>query len=258
MPKSQEGLWICAYDLHYPKMHKPTWNALLDFISKNKIAGFIFGGDQFDNEEISHHTDGQWLYRQVRSYKSNQEGFERDILSPLAEVLTKTAKRIWIIGNHDRFCYDFIERNPQLQGVIEREEALQIAQRGWEIVPLGHAYRLGKLNVIHGEVLTGFGNQGPAYPSRKAVELYAGNVLAGHTHSPQQYTKISPVVVSNKWQGTIAPILGATNPTYLRNRPTAWLCGFVIVEVRTDGNFNLYSVIVNNGTFSFGGIIYGG
>ena len=69
---------------------------------------------------------------------------------------------------------------------------------GWEVIPLGHAKRLGQLNVIHGEILTGIGNQGGTFPSRKAVELYGGNILAGHTHSPQSNTKISSVEQKKK------------------------------------------------------------
>jgi hypothetical protein len=37
---------------------------------------------------------------------------------------------------------------------------------------------------------------------------------------------------------------GATHPDYLRNRPTAWLNGFSIVELYTaNGFFNLYPVV---------------
>jgi hypothetical protein len=110
----------------------------------------------------------------------------------------------------------------------------------------------------HGEILTGIGSQGGAFRSKKAVELYAGNVLAGHTHAPQSYTKISPVEQRKKHGGWINAILGATNPDYLRNRPTAWLNGFTVVELYTANGFfsNLYSVVVLNGRFSYGGKIY--
>jgi hypothetical protein len=134
---------------------------------------------------------------------------------------------------------------------------LHLEERCWEIIPLGHAKRLGQLNVIHGEILTGIGNQGGAFPSRKAVELYGSNVLAGHTHLPQSHTRVSPVEQKKKHCGWINPILGATNPDYLRNRPTAWLNGFSIIELYTaNGFFNLYPIIVLNGRFAFGGKIY--
>lgn len=250
--------YVVLHDIHYPEYDKPTFDAAMDFIAHNKIAGLILGGDQFNNEEISHHTKGKPFYRERASYKRNTDGFERDILSALENRLAKTAERVWIIGNHDRFEHDLIEEQPELEGIIERVDSLRLGERGWKVVPLGHSYKLGELNVIHGEILTGIGNQAGAFPSKKAIEIYAGNVLAGHTHAPQSFSKISPVEVKKKYMAWIAPIVGATNPSYLRNRPTAWLNGFTIVEMRDKGLFNLYPIVVIDGEFSFGGKIYGG
>ena len=248
--------YVVAHDLHYPKTNWQTWNAMLDFIVNNNIAGFVFGGDQFDNEEISHHTKGKPIFRERGAYDRNTNGFRVKILDVLDNALDGKEK-VWIIGNHDRFEQDLVEEQPELEGSIERPKLLDIEKRNWKIVPLGHAYKLGKLNVVHGEILTGFGNQGPAYPARKAVDLYGANVLAGHTHAPQSFTKISPVENTQKHMGWIAPCLCDTNPTYLRNRPTAWLNGFTIVELGLGNNFNVYPIIVVNGTFNYGGKIYG-
>jgi hypothetical protein len=190
------------------------------------------------------------------SYKRNLDRFDNDILGPLESIIGN-GEKVWIIGNHDDWERQLIEENPELEGWMERPDALHLEQRGWQIIPLGHAKRLGQLNVIHGEILSGIGNQGGAFLSRKAVELYSGNVLAGHTHSPQSYTKISPVERKKKHIGWINGILGATNPDYLRNRPTAWLNGFTIVELYpTGGFFNLYPVVVMNGRFAYAGKIY--
>jgi hypothetical protein len=248
--------WVVAHDLHYPEYSEPTWDAMMEFINDVKPAGFIFGGDQFNNEEISHHTKGKPLYRERASYKRNTTGFAQDILSPLDKSLGKSQK-VWIIGNHDRFEHDLIEEQPELEGMIERVEALDLEAKGWKVVPLGHSYKLGELNVIHGEILTGVGNQAGAFPAKKAVEIYGSNVLAGHTHAPQSIAKISPVEHKKKYMGWIAPILGECNPSYLRNRPTAWITGFTVVEVRDKGMFNLYPIIVIDGKFSYGGKEYG-
>lgn len=250
-------LYLALFDLHYPKVHRPTLNAVLAFLADNKVDGFIFGGDQLDFEEISHHTKGKPLLRPPASYAKNVSGFDREVLTPIEKHLPKDTKRVYIFGNHERFETDLIEEQPELKGLVDHAEILKLEKRGWELIPLGHCFKLGKLNIVHGEILTGIGNQAGAYPARKALELYAGNVLAGHTHAPQTFTKVSPVEASNKWQAHIAPIAGQCNPGYLRNRPTAWLNGFVIIEVHPDGEtFNLYSVIVIKGQFSYGGKLY--
>jgi len=255
--KQEIETWVVVHDLHYPMYHKPTWNAITDFISKNPVAGFIFAGDIFDNLEISHHTKGKPIFRETGSYERNTRTFDANILKPLEKQLADATK-VYIIGNHERFEQDLIEAHPEMKGSVEHEKLLSLEDRGWKIVPLGHAYKIGKLAVIHGEVLTGIGNQCGTFPSKKAVEVYAGNVLAGHTHSPQSFTRISPVDSADTWMGWIAPVACETNPAYLRNRPKAWLNGTTIVEVRLDGNFNCYPVILDKkGLFSYGGKIYG-
>jgi hypothetical protein len=248
--------WVIAHDLHFPKYDRGTFLAMLDLMRDIRPHGFIFGGDQFDNAEISHHNKGKPIYQERGSYKRNTDRFDAEILHPLEAVMGKRDK-VWIEGNHDDWSRQFIEEHPELEGWMERPLALHLEQRGWELIPLGHAKRIGQLSVIHGEILTGIGNQGGAFPSRKAVELYAGNVLAGHTHAPQSYTKVSPIDQKKKWCGWIAPILGATNPEYIRNRPTAWANGFTVVELyATSGSFNLYPIIVANGKFAYAGKLY--
>lgn len=257
MPNPKITRVVAGFDLHYPKAHKPTFNAMLQYIADIKPQTYVFGGDQLDLECISHHTHGMPLYRTRRAYANDIDGFAKEILKPLEDALPKGATKVWIVGNHERFEHDLIERHPELDGTVDHIRNLQLVERGWQIVPLGHSYKVGKLTIVHGEVLSGIGNQAGTYPSKKAVELYSGNVLAGHTHAPQSFTKISPVEQSNKWQGWIAPILGAVNPSYLRNRPTAWLTGFVDINVLPNGQFNLFPIICLNGQFAMGGKLYG-
>lgn len=257
---TRPNIWVCAFDIHWPKTHKPTLNAMLDFLSKNKakIAGFYFGGDQLDNSEISHHNAHKPLYKPAGSYERNTKGFEAAILEPIEALLPKSATKVWQIGNHDDWELQFIESHPEFEGSIERPELLKLARRGWEVVPCGSGFKLGKLTLIHGETLSGVGNQASGYHAKKAVETYCGSVLYGHMHSPQSFTKVLPHHQTDKWQAQCSPILGATNPGYLRNRPTAWLNGFTLVEIQENGNFNIYPIIVVNGKFSFGGETYGG
>jgi predicted phosphodiesterase len=250
-------LCVTLYDIHYPEYDKPTFRAIMEFLNANRVDYLVLGGDQQDNNEISHHTSGKPLYRERASFKRNTDGFDRDILKPIERVVGR-AEKVWITGNHDRFEHDLIEEQPELEGIIERPEAYKLKERGWKVVPLGHSYKLGELNIVHGEILTGIGNQAGQFPAKKAIEIYGSNVLAGHTHAPQSFTKISPVEVKKKYMAWISPIVGRCNPAYLRNRATSWLNGFTIVELREKGLFNLYPIIVIDGEFSYGGKLYKG
>lgn len=258
-----KNLWVGVWDLHYPQIHKPTWTAILDFLTKNKkkIAGFYFGGDQFHNDEISHHTAGRPLLRPPGSYKNNTTRFDKNILTALEDILPADANKIWQIGNHDNWESDLVERMPEFQGTVERPLLLNLESRGWQVIQMGDSYKLGKLTLLHGEVLSGIGNQASAYHAKRAVETYCSSVVYGHMHSPQSYTKVLPHKQNDKWQAWCAPTAGIVNPLYLRNRPTAWLNGFVIIELHNpenkNSNFNVYTIIVSDGKFCFGGEVYG-
>jgi hypothetical protein len=172
-------------------------------------------------------------------------------------VLPKDAEKIWIEGNHCQWSQQLVETQPELKGLVENHLLLRVEEQGWKFIPCGQRYKLGKLNVIHGEQLSGVGNQASAYHAKKAVDIYAGSVLYGHMHSHQTYTRVLPHDVSQKWMGMCAPIAGATNASYLRNRPTAWTNGIVVVETHGNGNFNMIPLLTTNGCFSYGGVLYG-
>lgn len=249
---------IYAPDWHYPLIHKPTVAALMDYLGRNKVDIFVYGGDQHDNAEISHHNKSKPLYKPPGAFVKNTDGFKKEILVPVEAAVGKDCEMVWIDGNHEDWTRQMIEEHPELDGLFDRVIAYDLLGRGYTVIPLGHAYVHGKLSFIHGEWLTGTGNQAGSFPAKKLVEITATNTLAGHTHTAQSFTRISPVSQSEKWMGWISPILGQTNPAYLRNRPTSWLNGFTIVEFQDNGCFNVYPVIVIEGRFIFGGEEYGG
>ena len=143
------------------------------------------------------------------------------------------------------------------QGKVERHTALDMEDRRWEVTPNGKAKRLGKLAVIHGDQLSGPGGYVPMYPSKRAVEVYGCSVLAGHTYSPQSFSKVSPVEESQKHMAWMTPAACDLNPAYLRNRPSAWVNGFCVIELLAGGNFNVYPIVVSGVQCSFGGRVYG-
>lgn len=256
----EPNLWVCCYDLHFPKVDWPTWKGILDFVTQNKanIAGFIFGGDAMDNEEISHHTKGKPLFRPTGSYLRNHQRFEELILNPLEELLPKEATKVYLPGNHGQWAEQLVQVSPELQGLVENHKLLKLEDRGWECIEHGKSYKLGKLNVIHGDELSGWGNQVANFHSKKAVDMYAGSVLYGHFHSLQMYTRILPQSMSHKWAALCSPIAGSTNPGYAKNKPNCWTTGFTVVETYGKGLFNMVPLITVGGMFSYGGVVYGG
>src|SRR5882672_11660152 len=124
--------WIIAHDLHYPLVAWDAWKAMLELIKDIKPEGFLFGGDQLDNTEISHHNSNKPFYKERRSYLRNQENFDEEILTPLEKLLPRGCEKVWLTGNHDFWEFEFVETHPELEGLIDRPTALKLEERGWE------------------------------------------------------------------------------------------------------------------------------
>jgi hypothetical protein len=255
--KSQAGIWIFAPDIHSPDTDWATFYALQDYIDKTKLRGFVKGGDQLDNKEISHHNRKRIIFREVGSYSRNTKFYDSRILKPIEASLDNDTERVWIEGNHDDWENQLVDENPELQGTVERRILLDLAARDWRFVPLGKGFRIGKCLAIHGETLTGIGNQAGKYPSATAVDKYAQSVIHGHVHTMQCFTKVLPHDVHEKWAAYSSPVLAKRNPGYAKNKPNAVVNGFSIIEVSENKNFNAYPVVVTDGVFRFGGKEYG-
>jgi hypothetical protein len=65
-------------------------------------------------------------------------------------------EKVLIVGNHADWERQFIEKHPELEGWMERPQALHLEETQLGNHAPGHAKKLGQLNVIHGEILTGF------------------------------------------------------------------------------------------------------
>jgi predicted phosphodiesterase len=256
LPKSR--LFVGVYDLHFPEVDWPAFRALLNFLDHNKVDGFIWGGDQFDNSSISHHNKKKIAIEAGEPLSEIERRFDHEVLTKIERRLPSGCIKVWIEGNHDDWENQYVAEHPQMKGKVERKHTLNLIERGWKFIPCGKRHKEGKLNFIHGEVLSGRGNQASQYHAKKAVETFCGNVVYGHMHSPQFYTKVLPHDETNKWMAFCSPILGAVNPSYLRNNPTSWLNGFMICEFRSDGHFNVYPIIITKGEFAWGGRVYKG
>ena len=209
MPKRsgvKPGMYVVGADMHFPEVHWPTWNAMLDFIRRTDVAGYIDLGDVFDNACISPHNRNKAFFKPTGSYAKETAQFDKKILTPLEQSLPSDALRVMITGNHSRWETDFVEEHPEFEGTIERFEALKLEERGWQIVPLGKHFELGKLVLIHGDQLaTGYASM---YPAKKCVEILrqerssGSHPLAAELHqdfSHRHQRALDGVCVSDPW-----------------------------------------------------------
>lgn len=242
---------VSAFDIHYPETDFPTLNAIKSFLRGNKVGLFVFGGDNLHCESISHHTKNKPMYRTLGQMKKELDGFKRQVLDPIDVLLPKGCEKVWLTGNHEDWLEQMLEEQPELAGLLDFGEYLELTARGWSVKPQGGSFKKGHLKWIHGDVLSGGHVQ-------KALNTYVENIVYGHFHTAASGTKILPHSKRQKWQAWATGCVGRLDSKYLKNSPTGWLNQFAITEFRERGFFNHYPVTVFDGKFTYGGKTYGG
>lgn len=236
-------------DIHYPEHSKESIKSVLLFLKDFKPDTVIYQGDQLDMGVISHWNKDKKRKVELKRLKQDYEGFDKDILLPVEKAVGKKCKKVWITGNHEDWAQMYLDKNPEVEGMIEPEICLNLGKRGYKYVPLNGVYKLGKLNVIHGF----YHNQ---YHAAKHVSVFEGSVVYAHLHTTQEFTKTSPVDTGNFHSATCLPCLCDLSPDYMKNRPSSWVHGFGVVYLLPNGNFHLYRIVMVDNRFIFNGNYY--
>jgi predicted phosphodiesterase len=246
-------VWVVLSDAHSPEEHRPSIRAVLRFLEANKVAGVVLLGDNMDCSPISRHSKGKPGLRRRGGWQADLNHFDKHILKPIEARIPKSAKRIFHLGNHERWLDDLLEEQPELVGALSIAKSLKLEERGWKVIPVGESSRIGKAFLVHGDQV-GSG----MHVAKKAVDAFAATVIMGHVHTAQMHTKCSQVKARDKWAGYVIPTLGTVAPRYAKGRPNSHVNGFGIVEELPDGCVNIYIPLIIDGRFSFAGKIYDG
>ncbi len=233
---------VALFDMHVPYHINldPVWEFIQDF----KPHEVILGGDVHDWTAVS-----EWIADQSRALvggtiSGNYDALRRVVLEPLSKAAPK-ARQIYLVGNHEDWLRQAIERNPSGQGYWELEKNLP---RSVQIIPVNQAYHVNEnLCYLHGLYTS-------KYHAFQTVHAVHKTVLYGHTHDIQRYTDISPVDVTKFYTGASCGCLCSLNPHYMKNKPNRWVNGFNYAYVDTvTQEFNETQVyIVHNKFFALG------
>ena len=239
---------VHIFDLHYPYYSRATFDLILRVIKDEKPTEIIFHGDQIDNEAVSHWLENKPRLLEGKRLKTEYLAFNRQILQPIINANPR-AKIVWIMGNHEDWTQQELDKNPRFEGLIEIENILQFKDRDIEIIPLNDFYKFGKLNCIHGF----YHNQ---YHASKTVNAFNSSVIYGHLHTLQVHTKVSELDNNDFHAAYSMPCACNLKLRYNKGKPTKWVNGFAITYLKPDGGFNTYPIIVCKKSLIWNGKFY--
>jgi hypothetical protein len=248
--------FIALFDLHWGYERKgghktalhdsKALKVALDFAKDFKPDHVILGGDILDCGAISHHNHGKPGAVEGFRLLGDANEVRKALIDPLDALKPKT--KTYITGNHEDWLTDLVEQIPALEGIVDVKSMLKL-DKGWKVIPVGGAHKLGKLIFIHGDQV-----KGGVHSAKYAVEAYQKNIFFGHHHTHQAYTRVS-ALEQNGHTGTAVPCLCKKDPKYGGGSPNRWMQGFLYGYVHQD-SFNAYVVIIINGKATINGKVY--
>jgi predicted phosphodiesterase len=232
-------------DTHFPLHDKKAFSCALKALVKLKPDMFIQLGDIGEWESASH-----WRYKRVKRPPLEYQLREIDkevkqvnrLLDRIDDALDKagTKEKVLTQGNHDKWLDDLVLENPYLKGYTFKE-AIRAEERGYEIIPTGEYYQLGKLLLYHGHHFAG------VMHTRNHLLRLGADLMYGHAHDVQRYTLTQLGKTINAWSiGCLKDLSNAKNE-WLGGRPTNWQHAFAIVDLDKSGDFMVSTVEIFNG-----------
>lgn len=238
-------------DIHYPHYDEKVMDSVGQFIMDYEPNELVYMGDQLSLDCISGWNTKKPLLKEGQRLLKDYENFNEDILKVHERLTAPDTRRVFMTGNHEQRIQWYVESHPEVEDIIGFDRNLKLTERGYRIIPFNGIYKLGKLSVIHGY----YWNK---YHAAKTLEAYEGNVVYSHVHNPQMYSKVSPVDRKGYHTATALPCLCNIRPDYKKNAPNYWINGFGVVEhLPASGYFNVYTIIIIDGSFMWNGIYYG-
>jgi hypothetical protein len=176
-------------------------------------------------------------------------------LEGVMDATPNAKERIILEGNHDYWLWWY--RNFQIPGPLRGSPWLQIPkalnfkERNIRWIPYGSQssyYRLGKLDIIHGDYIN-------PYHAAKTISARGRNVIYGHCHEVQVHSITNMNGICRAWA---IGCLRTLEAPFMRGRANSWSHAIAIVFTRPNGNFNVFIVDIINGQATWEGKTYTG
>lgn len=219
-------------DTHRPFHDKKAWDIFIKAGELIKPDILVDLGDAADFYSVSSHRKDPRRVTLLKDEIDNvKEGF--DELDSLG-----AEEKIFIGGNHeDRLIRFLQDKAPALFGLMDIPDLFELQERGWSYTPYKEYTTLGKIYATH-DIGTA-----TRYTAYKALEVFEGNVVHGHTH------RFGYVVEGNakgeKHVSANLGWLGDVEQVDYMNKAKAlkyWTLGFGYGYLYPDGNMHIVPV----------------
>ena len=241
--------FIIVGDIHAPVYDQIAIKSVLNLMDDIKFDGIINLGDFMDLACVSHWNESKHKTLEGKRLKSDYI-IGNALLDEFDKRLPEGTEKHFLLGNHECWVEQLIDKYPALDGLFDVESALKLVERGYKVYPYNEIVRFGRLCVTHG-IYCG------TTPARTHASKLLSNVLVGHTHSPEMCLIHSPAKEVSVI-GYVNGCLCHSSPDYLKGKPSNWATGVAILYLFPNGWFDVNLIRIVKGRFVYNEKLYDG
>jgi len=234
---------IVVPDVHMTTEVPKEYELVKRFIKEQKPDEVILLGDFMDCSSLSH-----WNESKARSMEGKRWNKEVKLANDELDFLQKHTKKVtYIEGNHENWVEQYIDKHPEMEGLIEIPKKLKLAKRGIAWYKYNTLYKVENLYFTHG-CYTG------KYHANKHLQSFGCNIVYGHAHNTQ--TAMQNMKMQEVHMSYGLGCLCDHEPEYMHGRPANWINQFAVAYINKAGDFNLYPINIIKNKFMFEGKEY--
>jgi predicted phosphodiesterase len=229
-------------DTHAPLHDERAIGAVCAYLSFYQPDMIVHAGDVGHFESVSH-----WIMDKRLKLEGLRLRKDIEAATAMLDRFKDIPEKVVCMGNHDSWVPQYVDRNPEVQGLVDLE--MEFQRIGWRVIPMNRPFQVGKLLIFHGLFTC-------LHHARATVHAFSKSCMYGHTHDRQEFTES---FYDGEKSAQSIGCLCDMNPDYMKNRPNKWSHGFATVELDTGtGDFYIDSIKIVKGRFIKNGIIYKG
>ena len=248
-PNNKFRTYIIVGDVHVPEQDDVAIKSVLSLMDDIKFDGIINLGDYLNLSCISHWNENKHKTLEGKRLKGDYISGNA-LLDEFDKRLPKGAEKHFLMGNHEEWMGQLIEKYPALDGLFDISSGLKLDERGYKIYPYNEIVRFGRLCITHG-IYCG------TTPARTHASKLLSNVLVGHTHSPEMCLIHSPAKEVSV-VGYVNGCLCHMSPDYMKSKPSNWATGVAILYLFPNGWFDVNLIRIVKGRFVYNEKLYDG
>jgi predicted phosphodiesterase len=236
--------WLLGTDRHHiaTEPFHPSYLLFKEFAKATRPDGIADLGDTLDLPYFSDFSREDIPVQASADWEDDVDLLNRE----WDELQKYCAEIVWVLGNHDWRAYKQGLKTPKFASSLNYRRRFHVKDRPMKMLTVEEApAKIGKLHLLHGW----YHNQ---YHCRKHLDVYSGNVVYGHVHKQQSFSKDLPAE-RKSIQAWSLGCLCDKQPDYLKGKPSNWQNGFAVAYFDDKGNFNLYPINIVGNSFIWEG-----